>query len=515
MGDPGFHGPAFSDTEKDYAALDLLLDLYFGPTSELYRRLVEREQVVDQLIPYFPAHQDPYLASVFARLKDPKDAAYVRARMLETISEARSKRLADTRVGDAKSFQRYGFVRTLDNSESIASTLAQFVRFDRDYDTLNRLFQVYEALTPADLVEAGERYLADNRMVQTTPRHASRPGLDVPPAIPEPRAHTGLGMAPERIVEQRSESPLVRFKLLFETGSADDPAGKEGLAALAAEMAADAGSKSRTIDEINDLLFPMAGSFEASTDREMTVFTGVIHRDLFDRFVDIVLEQLTAPGLREEDFDRLKSLQMNALVQDLRSSNEEELGKERLQETVYTGTPYGHPVIGTVSGIEAITREDVASFQREHFTRSRLRVGLAGGYSDAERDRLLELAGELPEGSPPNERAITPRQPSGLEVEVIQKETRATAISVGHPLTVTRGHPDWPALWLARAWFGEHRASARDVQPHREVRGMTTGQWTPTSRRSRAGCTSSSRMMAWFELFEVRLRPLVPELYLD
>jgi len=38
-----FHGPAFSETEKDLPALDTLYDLYLGPTSELYRRLVQRE----------------------------------------------------------------------------------------------------------------------------------------------------------------------------------------------------------------------------------------------------------------------------------------------------------------------------------------------------------------------------------------------------------------------------------------------------------------------------------------
>ncbi|MCL4242917.1 MAG: insulinase family protein, partial [Dehalococcoidia bacterium] len=62
----GFHGPAFSATEKDYAALDVLLDLHFGETSDLYRRLVEKEQVVDQLFPYLPSQQDPGLATVFA-----------------------------------------------------------------------------------------------------------------------------------------------------------------------------------------------------------------------------------------------------------------------------------------------------------------------------------------------------------------------------------------------------------------------------------------------------------------
>ncbi len=47
-----FHGPAFSRQTKDSAALDIAVDLAFGETSELYKRLVEQEQKVDQLFTF-------------------------------------------------------------------------------------------------------------------------------------------------------------------------------------------------------------------------------------------------------------------------------------------------------------------------------------------------------------------------------------------------------------------------------------------------------------------------------
>ncbi len=72
-----------------------------------------------------------------------------------------------------------------------------------------------------------------------------------------------------------------------------------------------------------------------------------------------MLPQLLDPGWREEDFKRVKDAQLNALVQDLRSNNEEELGKERLQTNIFRGTPYGHVALGTVAGLNAITLDDV------------------------------------------------------------------------------------------------------------------------------------------------------------
>src|SRR5690606_29149755 len=133
---------------------DVLLDLFFGETSDVYQRLVEREQKVDQLFPYLPSSHDPGLATILARVKDPADAAYVRDTLFDAVREARRRPVSAERLAEAKSNARYGFARTLDNSESIAATLARFVRFERSYDTLNRLFRVYDALTPADLHEA-------------------------------------------------------------------------------------------------------------------------------------------------------------------------------------------------------------------------------------------------------------------------------------------------------------------------------------------------------------------------
>src|SRR4029079_4294274 len=158
--------------------------------------------------------------------------------------------------------------------------------------------------------------------------------------------------------------PLLRFKLLFRVGSAHDPVGKEGLAQLSAAMIAEAGSERLRIDEITRALFPLAATFSAQVDREMTVFTGVTHRDNLARFLDVVLPQLLTPGYREEDFVRLKEQQKNELLIDLRANNEEELGKERLQQLVFAGTPYGHPTQGTASGIGAIGLDDVRGFIR-------------------------------------------------------------------------------------------------------------------------------------------------------
>ena len=74
--------------------------------------------------------------------------------------------------------------------------------------------------------------------------------------------------------------------------------------------------------------------------------------------------------------------------------------------------------------------------------------------------RLKSDLAKLPEGGAPADgkkslAAFAGQTTNGLNVEIIQKDTRSTAISMGMPLPVTREHPDFPALNLARVWLGD------------------------------------------------------------
>lgn len=238
-----FHGPAFSTTSKDYAALDMLMDLYFGSTSDLYKRLVEQEQKVDQLFPYFPVNADPSLATIAARVKKMDDAVYVRDEILKTAALARAVALDPQRLRDAKSNARYSLLRGLDNTERIAGLLARFVRIERSYQTLNSLFRLTDTLAPADLQSAARKYFTDSRLIVTTLSSDSMSSaMEKIPSLSPLEAAVAPTSVPElQLVLQKSLLPQLDVKLLFNSGSARDLQGKEGLAALTAAMIAEAG----------------------------------------------------------------------------------------------------------------------------------------------------------------------------------------------------------------------------------------------------------------------------------
>jgi zinc protease len=283
-------------------------------------------------------------------------------------------------------------------------------------------------------------------------------------------------------------------------------------------MITEAGSKDMRIDEINKALYPMAGALFSLVDKDMSTFTGVVHKDNLDRYLTIVLPQLLSPGFREDDFKRLKDQQLNALKQDLRNNNEEELGKEQLQNVVFEGTPYGHTVLGTVAGIESITLDDVKKFVVDNYNASNVVVGLSGDYPATLVKTLTTELGAL--GGGDDEKTIaqlTPFKgdvPQGLEVQIIEKETRATAISMGHPIPVTRSSADFAALNVARAWLGEHRASMSHLYDRiREARGLNYGDYAYIEYFNRPGFQffPSPNIGRRNQIFEIWIRPVVPE----
>src|SRR6266851_958481 len=158
-----FKGPAYSDDQKDKPALDLIGSLGFSQNSDLYQKLVIKEQKVDMLGADFEDHRDPYLLTVVARVKDPKDTEYVKGEIIKAFDWFRTTALAADKLNAVKSNLKYGFALSLDNSEAIAANLAPYISLKRTPETLNKLYDLYAAITPQDIQQMARKYFVETR----------------------------------------------------------------------------------------------------------------------------------------------------------------------------------------------------------------------------------------------------------------------------------------------------------------------------------------------------------------
>lgn len=157
-----FKGPAYDDASKDMAALDALAFLAFSANSELYQRLVIREQKVDALSGSAPGSVDPGLFDIIVRVKQAGNMDYVRDQILATIQTFQQRPVDAARLEAVKKRLRYQAAMRMNSSDAIAQVAASFVALRRTPESMNRLYDVYARLTPEDVQQAASKYLVEN-----------------------------------------------------------------------------------------------------------------------------------------------------------------------------------------------------------------------------------------------------------------------------------------------------------------------------------------------------------------
>jgi zinc protease len=319
---------------------------------------------------------------------------------------------------------------------------------------------------------------------------------------------------PIQSVLNPNSSPLVSFRLVFKTGSALDPEGKEGLAALTGALIATGGSRTMSYDQIVSAMYPMATSFTAQVDKEITVFYGTTHVDNLEKYYELIGGMLLDPGWHEDDFARVREDAINFLRVNLRGNNDEELGKELLYSLIYESHPYGHHNAGTIESLRRMTLDDVKTFHAQRYTRDNFIVGLAGGYGPEFLTRVYDdFAGCLSGGEQQSLQLIEPRRIEKLEMAVVKKDTLGTAISFGFPIAANRSHPDWPALLVAQSFLGQHRSSNSYLyQRLRQIRGLNYGDYAYIEYfpRGMFQFNPDPNLCRQQQIFQVWIRPVEP-----
>lgn len=319
----------------------------------------------------------------------------------------------------------------------------------------------------------------------------------------------------KQVLIQDLSDPTISLRIWFKVGSKNDPKGKEGLAHLTALLLAEGDTKRNSYENILDQLYPIASSYTAKVDKEMTIFYGRTHKDNLDVFLSLFKDAILEPAFHQEDFERVKSDILNYLTNDLRYANDEELGKALLYEFIFENTPYRHPSEGLIESIKNITIEDVKKFYKTYYTKENFDIGIGGGF---EKNLALELEKEfsekLADGNSNITQEILPQNIEGYEFLLIEKECPATAISFGFPIEVLRGDEDFFALWLFTSWFGEHRNSASHLyQVIRDKRGLNYGDYAYIEAFLNGGSLNfpEPNNPRKKQIFEVWIRPVQHE----
>ncbi len=508
-----FKGPAFAPDNADMPTLDVLQSVAFSQTSPLYNKLYIKEQKVESLFAYFPDHKDPYLLMVMAKAKNVEDLGYVRDQIIATCEGLKTNLVDSKRLVQVCSNLRYRFAAGLDSSEGIASALSGAIARTRTPATINKVFAHYAEVTPESLQAVAKRYFLESGRTVATLCAGDKPEMG-PVKLKSKADHASASKdLPASRVLQPSQSPLVSIRLLYATGAADDPAGKEGLAYVTARMLCNAATRNHSYEEILAALYPMAAGVRSQVDKEMTVFSGTVHRDNLQAYYELLREMLLEPAFAQADLNRVVSDAASYLDDSLRRSNDEETGKEILYQRIYGDHVYGHHNQGSIESLNGLTLADVKEFYTAHMRPENLLVGLSGGYPKGFAQQIELDLGPAKAKLAAREVAA-PVELKSNRLTIVKKQTRATGIHIGFPISITRSHPDWPALWLVRSYLGEHRSENSFLyQRLREIRGLNYGDYAYIEYFPNGGSNfhPAPNLARQSQIFQIWIRPVLPE----
>lgn len=159
----GYKGDAYNPRDRIQVAGSVLAELAFGETSDIYRKMVLEDQILQRVSANARPNRDPGLWMISATVKDPKSVESVLAAIETTAERFRTTPPPADRVQAVKSNMRYSFVMGLDSPARVAGRIARLAGISGSPDDIEAFYRTLTQVTPADVQAAAQKYLVTAR----------------------------------------------------------------------------------------------------------------------------------------------------------------------------------------------------------------------------------------------------------------------------------------------------------------------------------------------------------------
>ncbi len=193
------------------------------------------------------------------------------------------------------------------------------------------------------------------------------------------------------IVAESHEVPLVEFYGMIGAGAAQDPEGKEGLAALTAD-AITRGAGELSAEDFARKVESLGGELRASAGTDGTIVNGEFLADDFGTGVELLRKILREPTLAPDEIRRGREEQLAELLASLEDPST--VAEKCFAQFLYGAYPYGRWVQGTKASVAGLGRGNVRNFYRRWYRPNNLILAVVGDVTTADAvARLREAFG--------------------------------------------------------------------------------------------------------------------------
>jgi len=290
------------------------------------------------------------------------------------------------------------------------------------------------------------------------------------PAIDKSTLANGLRVWTVR----HTQVPLVAFTLLIRRGASSDPAGKDGLAAVTADML-DEGSGDRSAIEIHEALARLGAQFDTDIGSDATVTSVTVLSRFTSRALALLSDVVVRPSIRDDDFSRVRQLRLHRLTQlrDMPGA----VADRAFLKLLYGAHPYGHSPIGSEASLAAMNVDDAREF---HARAIRPEVSTLIAVGDCDHADIVKMASDAFAdwiGAGDGERPADGSLPRAARVNIVPRpRAPQSELRIGQ-VSVPRDTPDYHPLVVANTILGGQFVSRINLNL-REDKGLTYGART-------------------------------------
>jgi zinc protease len=317
-----------------------------------------------------------------------------------------------------------------------------------------------------------------------SPESRPKPGLPRPyhfPAFERAALDNGLGV----IVAPVHKLPVVTVMLVADAGSMAEPAGREGVASLAAHALLE-GTSRLSGTELTERFERLGAGLRAAADWDTATVSMTVLASRLREALALFGEVLLDPAFPEREVERLRAERLAELLQ-LRAEPRG-LAEEMFARFVYDpASRYVRPEDGGEDTVSALTRADVERFYRARYRPRGSTLVVVGDVTVAEAQALArEVLGGWEGGAPPPNPVLDAPARETRAVHVVQKEEAPQSeIRMGH-VGLPRSHPDYFPVLVMNSVLGGLFSSRINLNL-REAHAYTYGAFSGFEWRRGAG----------------------------
>ncbi len=251
------------------------------------------------------------------------------------------------------------------------------------------------------------------------------------------------------VVEDHS-LPRITMSMIIKTGDAYDPSGKEGVAAMTADMLLK-GVQGKSAQQIAEALDGVGASFSTESAGESTILNGAVLRKHADVLFSVLGSALTTATFPEDEFQKLRDQYLASVAS--RKGRSGEIATALSRKVVYG---FDHPLARhqTESSLSSIQVSDLKTFYSTWYKPNIASIAVVGDVTTNEVRKLLEkhikgwAKAETPTVTMPDQKPAE----AGVHFVARNGSVQSSIIVCAPAPSITSD--DWPAVNLMASHIG-------------------------------------------------------------